>query len=305
MLSIQDAGKQILTGNPGKFYVFVGEEYGIKEKYLTTLKSHYGAYTEVDSVDEILKFMGNKHLIPLQPKLYISRYDEGFIQSLNDSTSKKIDSLNIIGTLICVYQSSKHTTKCAKYLPDYTISFDAVNSLFVKKYLRSDFPNMSDNLIDFAVRTRNDYKGAWNICNSLSRISIPINCREKELSMMFGCSNSSTDNQLRAGIASRNFAYTLSILENYSDDIDSVFYTILNTLIELDKLIDNKMTQSDLREYAKAWTAQDIYNMFMNTYSELKKVRSYSSYKPINSLIYLLGLMQFSPIPSLEVMSCN
>ena len=94
-------------------------------------------------------------------------------------------------------------------------------------------------------------------------------------------------------------------MESYPDNIDTIFYNILNTLIELDKILTNKYTQSDIKEYADRWTQSDIYYMFMNTYGELKKVRSYSSHKAINSIIYLLGIMQYSPIPSPEVMLCE
>ena len=76
MLTIQEAGSQILKGNPGKFYVFVGTEYGIKEKYLLHLVKHYGNVKEVESVKAVMDLMTKKHLIPLEPAVYIIRYDE-------------------------------------------------------------------------------------------------------------------------------------------------------------------------------------------------------------------------------------
>jgi predicted nucleotidyltransferase len=169
--------------------------------------------------------------------------------------------------------------------------------------LISDFPNLDVKLIDFAINHRPDYKGAWNICNSLAYADISKSSYDdKTLSKTFGCIDSTTENQFRIGIASRNFAYSLSILESYSDNIDQIFYAILNTMLELEKLMDNKYAQSDIKEYVSNWTKPDIYNMFMNTYEELKKVRSHSSYKVENSIIYLLGLLQFKYIPSVEVM---
>ena len=39
MLTIQDLGTSILNDNPNKFYIFGGNEYGIKERYLSILKS--------------------------------------------------------------------------------------------------------------------------------------------------------------------------------------------------------------------------------------------------------------------------
>lgn len=306
MLSIQEAGKQILTGNPKGFYVFVGQEYGIKEKYIQSLVDHYKTCKEIDSVNDVLNMMQTKHIIPLSPAVYVIRYDEEFIQSLSDKTLKRIESINIIGTIICIYESSKHYSKCSKYLPNYTVSFDSVNSAFIKKYLKSDFPNLDDRFIDFVVQHKQDYKSAYHMCNSISYSNLDPSCfDDKMLAESLGCNDSSTEKQLRAGIASKNFRYTLSVLESYSDNLDQVFYTILNTLIELDKITSNKYAQSDLRRYADSWTKADIYYMFMNTYEELKRVRSHSSYKVMNSLIYLLSLLQFSSVPAPEVMLCN
>ena len=305
MLSIQEAGKEVLTGHPGKFYVFAGDEYGVKDKYLSALKSHYSDYVEADDVESIFKLMTTKHLIPLPPKLYIVRYDENFISSLTNVTASKIKSMKILGTLVCIYESPKHTARCDKLLPDYTVSFDHVSPEFVKKYLSSDFPELSKSIIDFAVSTRPDYKSAWNICNCLSHVdSTKINFANMSgLAATFGCSALSNEAQLRLGVASRNFAYSLSVLDSYGDDINAAFYTILSTLIDLEKIIDSTYSQSDLHKYVKVWTHADIYYMFMNTYDALKKSRSYTSHDIYDSLVYLLGLTQFSPIPSPESMN--
>lgn len=305
MLSIQDAGKQVLTGNPGKFYIFAGEEYGVKDKYISALKSHYSEYVEAENVESIFKLMTTKHLIPLPPKLYIVRYDEDFISSLTAATASKIKSMKIIGTLICIYESAKHTAKCDKFLSEYTVSFDAVSPGFVKKYLTADFPLLPASVVDFAVSVRPDYKSSWNICNCLMNVDLSkVNFADLSgLASTFGCSSCSNESQLKLGIASRNFAYSLSVLDSYGDDINSAFYTILSTMIELEKIIGSTYSQSELHKYIKIWTHADIYYMFMNTYDALKKSRSYTSHDVYDSLVYLLGLLQFSPIPSPEVMN--
>ena len=42
MRNIQDVGTEILQNTPKKFYIFVGEEYGIKMKYIEILSKHFG-----------------------------------------------------------------------------------------------------------------------------------------------------------------------------------------------------------------------------------------------------------------------
>lgn len=303
MLSIQEVGKQVLTGNPGKFYVFVGKEYGIKSRYVDTLKSHYGDYVESDSVQEVLDFMNKTHIIPLPPKLYIVRYDSDFIQNVCNSKKNTFNYQSIVGTIVCIYESDADASKCSKYLDAYTVSFDSVNPAFIKKYLISDFPDMSMSLIEFAVKVHSDYIGAYNICNCLSyaRDGIISSQSEDSLESVFYNDNLSSDEEFKIGIASRNFSYTASVLDSYSGNLDSLFYTILNCLLELEKLISNQKVKSNLHEYATRWTISDIYYMFSYTYAELEKSRNFPSCGVYNSIIYLLALMQFSPIPNLEV----
>ena len=111
MLTIQEVGTEILGNTPKKFYIFGGTEYGIKCKYIDIMKEHYGKFKECQSVNEIIKLMSTRHFIPLEPTLYIIRYDEEFLSSLSDDTEKQIDKLNIVGTVVCIYELDKHVVK--------------------------------------------------------------------------------------------------------------------------------------------------------------------------------------------------
>lgn len=305
MLSVQDVGTQILGGNPGKFYVLGGTEYGIKEKYINILKTHYnGNQVESPTVSDILNLMGKKHIIPLVPSVYVIRYDDTFVSSLSEDVCKKIDELNIIGTVVCIYESTKHVNKCDKYLPHYTASIDCVSPQFVCKYLHSDFPKLPDNLIKIAVSCSSDYGQAKNMCRCMNCVPHEslYKLSDGQISALFGYQDTSTEIQIRKGVASRQFNYLVEVANKYPESGDRIIYAILQTMIELDKSMDSPKSQSDVRDYLKFWTREDIYYMFMNTYEELQKLRSLSSYDVNNSLIYLFGLLKFSRIPSPEVM---
>ena len=304
MLSVQEVGTQILGGTPGKFYVLGGVEHGVKEKYIAILEQHYGNKIESPTVQELISMMSKKHIVPLQPTVYVVRYDESFVSSLSDATAKKIESTNIIGTIVCIYESPKHLTKLDKHLPNYTASIDAVSPQFIEKYLHTDFPKLPDRLIKAAVDMSTDYGQAKNICRCMSQVSPEslFSKSDEELAKLFGCNDTSTEAQVRKGIASRQFKYLVGVVEKYPEDADRILYAILQTMIELDKLLDNSRAQSDIRDFVKLWTREDVYYMFMNTYSELNKLRSMSSYDTNNSLIYPFGLLKFERIPSPEVM---
>ena len=56
MLSIQEAGIQILGDNHGNFYIFGGHEYGIKVGYIDILSNKFGPVVECPSVIDTIKY---------------------------------------------------------------------------------------------------------------------------------------------------------------------------------------------------------------------------------------------------------
>lgn len=303
MLTIQDLGMQILNHTPQKFYIFGGTEHGIKTRYLEELAKHYGESEEHTSVSDLISLMNTRHIIPLKPKLYIVRYDDVFQSQISEKTANRIKNTNILGTIVCIYSNPKVVSKMDKFLPEYTATIDAVSPQFVFKYLKADFPDLPDRLINVALKCSTDYGQAKSICNSMTFDTSEINkLQDSEIERIFGYQTLSTQTQIRQGIAARNFNYLLDIMSRYDGELDSILYSILQTMIDIDKLMTSKFGNSDIRDYVKLWKPQDVYYMFMHTYDELKKLRSNSSYDISNSLIYLFGLLKFQSIPSIEEM---
>lgn len=305
MLSIQDVGKEILSGSPRKFYALLGEGWGVKSRYLDILRQHYKSCFEYPQVSEVLELFRVKRLVPNPPSLYIVRYDELFLSELNDSKAAELLKLKISGTVVCIYDSSKAYTKFEKFLPNNSVVITTVSPQFVKRYLHSDFPNLADNFIDLAVSISADYGEAKNMCRAMAVVDPGklVRHTKVELSNIFGYSNQFSDDQIKQAIAARDFNFLCKVAYACSDDPDKVLYNILYTMIELEKLVCNPRSQSDLRPYMKQWNIFDIYNMYVNTYEEIRKLRSMSSYNPQNSLVYLFGLLRYSPVPSVEDMS--
>lgn len=303
MLTIQEVGTEIMKGSPRKFYVMTGNEYGIKRMYIKYLADHYANYKEADSVEAILSTMSTKHFVPLQPTVYVVRYDDAFLATLNDKTSARIRNTNIVGTIVCLYESLKHITKVEKYLGDYTVHIDKVSSTFVKKYLKRDFPQLSDTCIDSAVESCVDWYEAEVMCRSMLFDNPEhLNSMSKhELKIAFGKAQELDEKSIKPIIASRNFNHLLYLVEKKEGEEDSLLYSILSTMLELEKISVNKYTESTLKPYLKNWKMKDIYNMFMQTYQQLKYLRSISP-NPKNVLMYLITIMQFNEIPSVEVM---
>ncbi len=305
MISIQDLGLSILSNTPNKLYIIGGSEYGIKDKYIEKLTALYGASSSYPDMASIISLFSVRHLIPLKPQLYIVRYDEQFVSSIDASLASKVKSLKIIGTVVCVYSDQKQVEKLDKFLPEYVSVIDNVNPQFIEKYLHSDFPKLDDRSIHVATVAASNYGHARTICKSMSHADPEVLARMSDLQLatLFGCHQAVAEEEFRKYIAGKNFAALIKLLDIYEGEYDSLFYVILQTMIDLEKVVSSKYSNSDLKDFAKFWTVEDIYFMFMNTYDEISKLRSNTSADAENSLIYLFGLLPFQRIPSTEVLN--
>lgn len=299
-MTIQEAGKQILTNNPSSFYIFCGEEYGIKYKYIELMKSHYGKYTESSSVNDVLSFMRKKHLFPVKPQLYIIRYDESFISSIDAKTADMISNTNILGTIVCIYDADKHLRKCMKHLESYTVEITKVNPEFIKQYLVSDYPDLPTECIDMAIKLRDDYMGARNICESMKYAGDYIH-DTKSMILAFGSINDNDSTLFRTYFASKNFSGCLYVIDNFNGDLNSLFYVMLNALVELERILGNPKAKSDLGRYQRSWNISNVYHAFTHIYDELKKSRNCLSYDIYDRLIYLLSICFCNDVPQLGV----
>lgn len=305
MRTIQEVGLEILNHQPKNFYVFAGTEYGIKLKYLSNIAQTYDNRMLIaNSVESVLGTMRVKHFIPLEPSLYVVRYDDEFLSSLNNKTKDEISSINIIGTIVCIYDSQKASSKLDKYLSDYTVSIDSVDSRFVRQYLHQDF-KLPDRLIDSAIKASADYNQAQNICRCMSYASVEtfFAMSDDEISRLFGYKAISSEEDIKLAVADRNFRKFMYLIDTYPDQLDNTLYAILSLMLEFEKILTSKFYDSKFRKFSEKWTIEQVYNMFMSTYRELKILRSNSSYKIQDSLVMLGSLLLFKNIPNLEEMN--
>ena len=303
MLAIQDVGCEIFEGNVRNFYVFGGSEYGIKEKYIEMIEKISGKRQEYPSMKELISMLSKKHILPLESSTYIIRYDDEFVSSLSESVATKVEGLKFPGTIICMYENAKQISKLDKYLPNHVVYIDAMGANFIEKHLSADFPNLPKNVIHTCACKSPNFWKAVLACRSLCYVdSDKISClSDSQIVELLGFRSSSVESQIRICIAARNFSSMLKLIDIYEGDIGTILYTSLQTMIELDKLLDNRYTSSDIREYVKKWTREDVYYMFNHTYQVLIQSRS-CSVNMYNQLVWLFSLLKFERIPNLEVL---
>lgn len=293
-----------MSDTPKSLYIVGGQEYGIKDKYIDHLTRFYGKKEEYPSVEAIINFLSVKHIVPVEPALYVVRYDESFVSAASVNIAQKLNKLKIKGTIFCVYSDKKSIDKLDKFFPDNVCIIEAVNPKFIEKYLHSDFPQLEDRYIKVATNCASSYGHARTICKSLTCADKHqlLGMTDSQLAELFGCADTSLESDIQKAIAGRNFVSGVKLLDMYNGDMDSIMYTFLQTMIELEKILTSKYSDSPLKDYAKLWKLQDVYFCFMNAYSQLAKLRSNTSTDVKSSLIYLFGLLTFKDIPSVEVM---
>jgi hypothetical protein len=302
MLSIQDLGLSILGDNPKNFYILGGSEYGIKDKYIEILSDKIGSKMEYDTVLDVITLMSKYHIIPLQPKVYVVRYDKSFISLVTKDIANKISNLNIVGTIVLIYEDEKDLHKLDKFFPDNTATIDAIDVKHMVKYLRSDFPELDKKTAEYAANMSTNYYQAKNICRCLDVIRNDILLTESQMISLFGLQTNYSNDDVQVAIASRNFNALMHIIDHYDGDLQNILYLILRVMVELDKCFDGKYVNSPVKKYAKNWTKPDVYFMFNHTYAAIKSLRSGYTVELSDLITYLGALMMFKNIPDTRLL---
>lgn len=301
MLTIQQAGMEILGNSPRPFYFFCGPEYGIKKKYLRHLKELYGSQIEVDSLKDLCKSFERKSLVTPKSELYVSRYDSDFLKSLDAMQAEKFSKYSINGCLICIYDEEKAFSKLDKFFPDNCVRFDGVSPQHIVKYLASDYPNIDSRYFSILCSLCDNYGRVDLACSQLSYISSKLHSIEdSEIVSMLGLSKKSTEDQLLVAASARSFHSVMSIVDSFEGDLNYLVNCLCHVSLELDKVMDGKAKDSQISKYVGRWTREDVYNFYEQAYTQTFKLRTYSFYDVYECLVFLAGLLAFKRIPSVE-----
>lgn len=303
MITIQQFGTEVMQGNPRNFYAFCGTEYGVKMKYIKILTKHYsGRKVESDSIESILKMMSVKRILPLQPTLYVVRYDDDFLKVL-DKQASKLKKVNIVGTIVVLYDTETALYRCDKFIPDNLVEFEPVDKRFVFKYLKSDFPELEDVVIGNVLDVVKDYISAYNICFSLDNVDRNVRvCLDKEEIRRTFCSDQSINIDLiKYGIAARDARYCFNIIAQYDGTADSIIYPMLSALLDIEKGLTYKKGNSYVTKHLQAWNIFDVQQMFQNLYDLLIKSRESGSIDLLRGIECVITSMSYSPIMKIAV----
>lgn len=305
MLTIQELGLSIMGDSPKNFYILGGTEFGIKEKYIDILVSKIGPRVEHSNMIELIASMEKKQLIPVPPSVYVIRYDKSFLSKLSEKNGElaaRIKKCRINGAIILIYDNDADVAKCDKYFPENTASVIHIDIKFIIKYLKSDFPEIKDEYAKIAAEVSSDYYQAKNIARCLFSIQDKYLLNVNQVKYLFGLDTTYSESDMMLAIANRDFASLVYMSEHFDGELQNILYTMLRTMIELDKCLDNKYTQSPLQKASKLWTRYDIYFYFNHVYNALKQLRLGYATDPSLYIVYLAALLRFKQIPDMKVL---
>lgn len=303
MISIQTFGTEIAQSKPRSFYVFCGSEYGVKMKYISIISGIYsGRKVEMDSVDKALTMMSVKRILPLQPTLYVIRYDDAFMKDADKYVSR-IQKAKIVGTIAVLFDSSTAEGRLEKYIPDTLVVFEPVDKKFIFKYLHNDFPDLSEITINEILNTTTDYINAYNVCKSMVNLSPKLRnaLSESEIKNTFCVSQSVDIDNIKYGIAARDARYCLDIISRYDGQADTIIYSIFSALLEIEKCLTYKNGGSYANKHIKVWNLFDVQSMFNSLYDILIKSRSVGGVDLLYGIKCVICSMCYSPIPKFEI----
>ena len=303
MLTIQDLGLSIMGDSPKSMYILGGTEFGIKEKYIDILCSKIGNRIEYANTLDLIASMEKKQMIPIPPAVYVIRYDKVFISTLNAELAQRINKCKINGCIVLIYETDAEINKCDKFFPENTAAVMHIDSKFIIKYLKSDFPNLKEEYFKIVANIASDYYQAKNICRCIYSIQDNYTLTEGQIKYLFGMDTTYSDNDIMLAIASKDFASLVYMSEHYDGDIQNILYLMLRTMIELDKCLDNKYNSSIVQKASKYWTRYDVYFFFNHVYNALKQLRLGYTNDPSLYIVYLAALLRFKNIPNLQALS--
>ena len=264
----------------------------MKSEYISALKRHYGACTEYSSMLRLIDFFKVKQLIPPSPAVYVIRYDDEFAKALSEIVADQIAKLNIIGTIVCIYDDKKHESAMEKYLPDYTVTVEDMHPRFIKKHLIARFPDRMHGFIESADFSGMSYGEALNLVTSAEYLSDSDLDRPQDVFNELACQRPHTPAEFSVLFADKDFSACADIISSYNENPTELYYAMCNALLGIENVLscEWKAKSSPYYVSAKKWSIGDVKTVFGYVYDELKRSRTTGVTNGTDSLLYLLEL---------------
>ena len=166
MANLMDLMSDIRSNSLKPFYIFIGEEIGLMNVYLSQIKPNV---IRESSVLTTLPSLTQRSLISSN-RVYAVRDDKDFLST--ESRWKRLEDIRY-GTLILMYTKVDGRSKFLKQFEDNVVTFDRMtSSQLLNHFAKSvNFPiPLLEQIIELCER---DYSRISNELDKLNRVSLP------------------------------------------------------------------------------------------------------------------------------------
>jgi hypothetical protein len=136
MKKLEDLKDELIQDKLCKFYVFYGEDYGIRKHYVEKIKSYFTSVKTVDSYEAVSVASKSKSLFK-EENLYIIYGDEVFADLKEDVIAGFIKNL-VDHTCIMIYEEPLTNTTLFKQFQNYITYFPVVELKVAEEFVDSE-----------------------------------------------------------------------------------------------------------------------------------------------------------------------
>jgi len=145
MRKLEDLKTDLLANKVDKFYVFFGEDVGIRKHYIDKISTYFQQKFTADTWYDIKPIVTSKSLFTIKQLLLVFN-DEDFASQKSDDVKKFIDRLNYDFTCIFIYDNPEFDkTNLFKNFEDYCTEFQAVQPNIAKEFVESELTSLNDD----------------------------------------------------------------------------------------------------------------------------------------------------------------
>lgn len=178
MKQLKDLKEELLVYNLQNFYVFYGEDFGIKHHYIERIKSKCDNMYIINSAQDLLNSRTGSSLFQ-QKNLYVILNDMDFANWKQNDIELLIHRLDTDILIVC-YEQELSTSNLFKNFSDYITAFPHVKTNIAVEFIDLEVCLSLACKEDLAYHCNNDYGTIQLECDKIKNYAQQCNISEQE-----------------------------------------------------------------------------------------------------------------------------
>jgi len=174
-MDLPELKKCIVNKKIENFYMFVGEEFGIMEKYIESISKVLNKpIKRLDSINDLINITKTGNLLK-QDFLYVIRDDKNLIKS--EAAWKKLKTLK--KSLILIYSKLDKRGKFYKHFKNDIIEFEKLKTEQLIRYVQKELGLKKEYSEDLVSMTGNSYNRLLLEIDKIKNLSDATQCKHE------------------------------------------------------------------------------------------------------------------------------